>query len=250
MSFVPTGTPAPGWYPDPAGSGGQRWWDGTAWTQHTVPPAGYQPAANQPVAYPPNNQPAAHAPNNQPAVNAPTAPAETYTPAYAPAYPLVVPTAIPRVPAGTPTYTWFIWVIVLLPLVSALLLPLANLSGYAEQLVLTTREATIPAYPPALILLSVFGWVAYLGTVALAFGDYRALSRWGYVRPFHWAWAFLSWPVYSIGRSVVVHRRSGRGLLPIWITIAVYLLGIIVSIVVIVDMFSVLFSGVRYASGV
>ncbi len=27
--------PPAGWYPDPAGAGGQRWWDGTAWTTHT-----------------------------------------------------------------------------------------------------------------------------------------------------------------------------------------------------------------------
>ena len=26
----------PGWYPD--GQGGQRWWDGTQWTEHTQPP--------------------------------------------------------------------------------------------------------------------------------------------------------------------------------------------------------------------
>jgi hypothetical protein len=38
-------TPAAGWYPDPAGSGGTRWWDGVAWG-HQV-----QPAA-QPVATP------------------------------------------------------------------------------------------------------------------------------------------------------------------------------------------------------
>lgn len=28
----------PGWYPDPSGHPGMRWWDGTAWTQHVGPP--------------------------------------------------------------------------------------------------------------------------------------------------------------------------------------------------------------------
>jgi uncharacterized RDD family membrane protein YckC len=40
-------TPAPGWYDDPAGSGGRRWWDGTTWTAHTQaapqPPGGGRP---------------------------------------------------------------------------------------------------------------------------------------------------------------------------------------------------------------
>lgn len=30
--------PGPGWYADPAGSSGQRYFDGTAWTQHVAPP--------------------------------------------------------------------------------------------------------------------------------------------------------------------------------------------------------------------
>lgn len=29
---------ASGWYPDPNGSGGQRWYDGTQWTAHAAPP--------------------------------------------------------------------------------------------------------------------------------------------------------------------------------------------------------------------
>ena len=28
----------PGWYDDPGGGGGQRWWDGVRWSDHAVPP--------------------------------------------------------------------------------------------------------------------------------------------------------------------------------------------------------------------
>jgi hypothetical protein len=53
-------TTPPGWYPDPSGSGGQRYWDGTQWTQQVAP--GPQPAPPGPqygygpgfqVGYPP-----------------------------------------------------------------------------------------------------------------------------------------------------------------------------------------------------
>jgi len=35
----PPGPPA-GWYPDPGGSGGWRWWDGSIWTPHLTAPSG------------------------------------------------------------------------------------------------------------------------------------------------------------------------------------------------------------------
>jgi uncharacterized protein YxjI len=38
-------TSPPGWYPDPAGSGGSRWWDGLVWTEHVQ----QQPAAPRSV---------------------------------------------------------------------------------------------------------------------------------------------------------------------------------------------------------
>jgi Protein of unknown function (DUF2510) len=36
---------APGWYPDPSGIPGQRYWDGIAWTDARTTPPGWQPPA-------------------------------------------------------------------------------------------------------------------------------------------------------------------------------------------------------------
>ncbi|GGZ93378.1 membrane protein [Streptomyces echinoruber] len=43
-------TPPPGWYPDPAAPHQERWWDGTAWTEHRRAPA--PPAAPVPPVPP------------------------------------------------------------------------------------------------------------------------------------------------------------------------------------------------------
>lgn len=41
-------TTPPGWYPDPSGRGGTRWWDGTGWTQHIGPPIAQMPRPRVP----------------------------------------------------------------------------------------------------------------------------------------------------------------------------------------------------------
>jgi uncharacterized protein YxjI len=53
---VTTPPPPPGWYPDPAGSGGTRWWDGHGWTEHVQAPPG---AVQAPAQAAPAQAPAA-----------------------------------------------------------------------------------------------------------------------------------------------------------------------------------------------
>lgn len=61
----------------------------------------------------------------------------------------------------------------------------------------------------------------------LAYLDWEKLRRDGVIRPFLWAWAFLSRELYVVGRSVVVREVAPtRGLAPIWAVIGVTTLSI------------------------
>jgi hypothetical protein len=72
-------TPA-GWYPDPDGSGGQRYWDGMSWTEHRYPaaPPPLAPAPPEPVAPAEPFAPAEPVASEQPTavVHLPPAPTE------------------------------------------------------------------------------------------------------------------------------------------------------------------------------
>ncbi|QJU52268.1 DUF2510 domain-containing protein [Herbiconiux sp. KACC 21604] len=238
MSF-PDGTPTPpaGWYPDPAGSPAQRWWDGTQWTEHLQHA---QPAA-------PAQPPAPQAPTPAPYGGyAPAAPAYGAAPpygAYAPAAPATVP-------PGTPVYNVFIWVITFLPLLSLLLLPLSLTEvdrmiaytgdPYGDPYGLSPYGGYSPAGLAAQAITTIAGWLIYAAVIVFAVLDRKWLLRHGYDRPFHWAWAFLG-VVYPIGRSVVVRRRAGRGIAPMWATIAIMALSVVVSIVVVVAVFNAVY---------
>lgn len=183
-----------GWYPDPSGGPGTRWWDGQSWTQHVSDPALQIYASNEPR----------------------------------------------RVDPSTPLYTPWIWLIVLLPLVSILMLVFWDMDAYMASSISSTRDPLAQYSDPGYLLIQGSSWLFYALSVLFAFLDRRVLLQRGFDRPFHWAWTFLGSAVYIIGRSVIVRRRSGRGLLPIWVAIGVFVVTLIVAIVKISSAMSVM----------
>ena len=184
----------PGWYPDPYGQAPLRWWDGSKWEANVSGGAPGTP----PVAYAPARRPLA---------------------------------------PETPVYTVWIWLVVLLPLVNVVLLLVANpFAGMVDFMrnIEASQGTTVPnplsMYGPGFFITSFAGWVVYAGMIVFSWLDYRELVRRGVDRPFHWAWTFLSSAVYVIGRGVIVRRVAPRrGLVPIWVMIAVSGISLIVT---------------------
>ncbi|MDT5186690.1 MAG: hypothetical protein QOI29_4848 [Mycobacterium sp.] len=106
-------TPA-GWYPDPDGSGGQRYWDGSQWTEHRSPaapepteppPPAEPPASEQPTTVVPLRPGGEHvgahrAPESEPEPVAPPGPEPGPTAVIPTFEPVPVPTAEPEPTPG------------------------------------------------------------------------------------------------------------------------------------------------------
>lgn len=193
-----------GWYPDPVGAPGQRWWDGTQWTAH--PQGAVPPAA---------------------------------TPTYAPAAPYAPFGMLPKV--AVETNTVWVWLAVAASAVPFFTLFLIDWNGYVDAI---TRSVSGPAYASTLIqwqlhtlAVSLVSWAAMALFIVFAWLDWRELRRRGVPGPFHWAWSFfaLAWPgaaVYMIGRTVVLRRRTvSGGWAPLWVWIGVTVGGYLITFV-------------------
>ena len=137
---------------------------------------------------------------------------------------------------GVSTSTPFIWVLVLLPLVQLIGLGLWDVGDYLERTATYTPGSYQSPFTPGYLAYIGIGFVAYALTVVLAWLDHRALAAKGIVKPFPWPWAFLT-IVYVIGRSVVVKRRTGGGLAPLWLYVVVYVVTLSVVFSVFVSAF-------------
>lgn len=230
-------------------------------------PAGASaPAAHNEIPAPPAPSaiPAPPAPSAIPAPPAPSAPFASAPPA---AYPVTPPSAAPAyssapaypgtpAPAGyggypaapsvgaqpvlrrdIPTNTVWVWLVVFLPLVGVLSLFLFDWSSYIRE----SFYAGLYGEPGAMGTDAIVSTVATLASVVLgalvvlfSFLDWRQLRARGVEKPFHWAWSFLvlvigSGLVYVIGRGVVLRRRTGSGLAPVWASIVVTVVSIVIA---------------------
>lgn len=136
---------------------------------------------------------------------------------------------------GTPLYTVWIWLVAVLPVASGLLLfllhpqPMFRFSADGSSAVLTDPFALVGG--PMYFVVIGLSWVLAAAMIVFSWLDYRELLRRGMERPFHWAWSFLG-IVYPIGRSVVVRGvAGGRGLAPLWVAIAAYVVSLVLSVV-------------------
>jgi len=149
-----------------------------------------------------------------------------------------------KAPPGTDWSTPWIWLIVVLPVIPQLLLLFVPWGSMFDIDVTATNPYSGMSNTFALFL-SPFYWgalvlsyVVYGLCAFFAFRDAKELAARGVPRPFHWAFSFLGGIVYTIGRSVVVHRRTGNGHQPIWAEVAVFVLSIGIVVAIMVMMFA------------
>jgi hypothetical protein len=160
------------------------------------------------------------------------------------------PAAALRAPEGTDPYTLWIWLILAIPVVQTLPLFFIDWSSFIDASLGDPTGLGVYAalFSPAYIALIVFGWVGTGLMFWFAYLDWRELQQRGVPQPFHWAWIFLtlavSYAVYTIGRSVVVKRRTGHGSAPMWITIATIVASFAIGAWIVVVIFQTIFDAV------
>jgi hypothetical protein len=199
MTESQSGDTPPGWYADPTGQAGVRWWDGSQWTAHSAPtPSGGSAATS-------------------------TGPR---------------PRIPDTTPINTP-FIWIYVLLPLIPSISILFYhpTFPRLTDASTDPLRYQQETYASFFTPAYFTLLALGLLSLAAMIVMAFFDHRALQRAGVVRPFPWPWAFLvlaspGYLVYPIGRSVVARQVAGsRALVPLWVLIGTTVIQIVVAVV-------------------
>lgn len=243
MTDPQSSVPPAGWYTDPSGQPGERWWDGTKWIDATRPVPVQQPTIAPPEPSYGGQQAfgALQAYEQDPyamqssfGARVPQSPYGVQAP-----YGAQVPYGS-QTPYGMQSYedvrnidpsTRPMWLIAFWPLLSVVVAIIyALLGGYdAGSLSGYSSAATLANGVNALLTI-----ICYLLIPVLAYNDSKELKARQLPSPFGWGWGFLPL-VYIIGRTVVVYQRTGRGLAPLFVyfgcQVASFVMGFIIGIV-------------------
>jgi hypothetical protein len=152
------------------------------------------------------------------------------------------PQPIPKAPPGTDGNTAWVWIIIAIQFVPLLLLVFVPWGAIYD---VDLDDPTAGMTSSLALFGSPFYWGAILTSylvyglsVFFAYRDRAELLRRGVPKPFHWAFAFINAPVYTIGRAVVVHRRTGRGHAPLWAEIGYIVASFVVTGVIVAQLLS------------
>lgn len=158
-----------------------------------------------------------------------------------------------KAPEGTDPNTPWIWLHLAMPVIASI--P----SLFIDWAALLTIDPNDPAgmldrqlavySSPGYIVSIVLPFLTYAAGVLFAFFDFRELERRGVPRPFHWAFAFIPYSVYPIGRGIVAKRRTGRGIASTYVAIGVIVAGFIIGLVVAGIILSILVSQIPTTTG-
>lgn len=155
-----------------------------------------------------------------------------------------------KAPDGTQWNTVWIWTVVVLPFLPVLGLLTIDWSSMFDLSASSEAESTLRMVTsPGYILSTLGGFLAYGLGLWFAYLDWRELSRRGVPKPFHWAWNLLT-PVYAIGRSVIVRRRTGHGISPMWVTIALLVLSLVFTVYLSIVIVSTVINEISQLPGV
>ena len=116
-----------------------------------------------------------------------------------------------------PPYTAAVWIIALLPLLQ-LVVGLMVIVGFSS---IASTAFTIGSFA-----------IPYVVVILLAAGDRALLRRAGHDHTAHWAWAFLSAPVYLVVRSIALSRTGNLGLGPLLVWAALGFMQLVSVLVV------------------
>lgn len=133
----------------------------------------------------------------------------------------------PALPEGAPIDTGWVWVVATVPWLAAIPVFFFDFAGYMRGIIDRDIGPAVASLLVYSLAITITSWGAYAFAIVAAYRDHRHLVAIGVVRPFHWAFTFISSLVYLIGRHVILRQVSRTPGWPMWVQIGFFVLYLI-----------------------